>query len=649
MTPKGLVNALKYGSAGHRRIQQAVKERLRMSERKMRDRYATISRNEERFQAYIPESDVDAVRRLRREQAGVPSYRTIEIPYSYAVAMTAHTYYTSVFLSRSPVFQISGRHGEAEQNTQAVEAVLDYQRSVGEMMVPLYIWLLDPAKAGFGVVGHYWDEQFVSCRKITEELPTFLGAPIPFAKPVQREQVIRVPGYRGNRTYNVRPQDFFPDPRKPMRFFQQGEFCSRYVENSWNDIIAGEKAGKYFNIIELRKQRRMRDTGAEGLVQRDVGSSAVTNLPGDGSIETRDVPPGFVKSYEMYIRLVPADWALGKETDPEIWVITISSNGVIYGCEPLGEYHGQFPFDIIEHEPEGYSMFSRSMLEISQPLADIITWLVNSHFYNVRQAMNNQFIVDPSMIVMRDLEDPNPGKLIRLKKEAYGRDVRTILHQLQTVDVTRGHIGDIQFVADFIQRVTGVTDTTMGMLPAKSHTTATAVRTSSSFGVNRMKTNCEYYSAMGFSPFVQKLIQRTQQHMTFEETFRVAGDLAQFGKPFVQVNPQAIAGFYDFVPVDGTMPVDRFAQANLWQMILGQLQKYPQIMMTYDVAKIFAWVASLAGIKNMSQFRLVPDGQLQNQVQAGNVVPIASALHDTAQNRGNLNEPQQVPNVGATG
>lgn len=656
MTPEGLKTALRYGTPGHRKVYKAVQGRLRLSEGRMKDRYLQIAKNEERFQAYIPESDNDALRRLKRDQLGEPAYRTIEIPYSYAVAMTAHTYYTSVFLSRSPVFQVAGRHGEAEMNVQGVEAVLDYQRQVGEWMVPLFIWLLDPAKAGFGVVGHYWHEDYVNVRKITSVQPSFLGMPIPGAAPVQQEVIERQYSYRGNKVFNVRPQDFFPDTRVPMRFFQRGEFCGRYVENAWFEVLAGEKQGRYFNIDILRRMRAQRDGQFSGdLIQRDQGSERLgegSSLPNDATNDyMQEVPIGFIKSYELYVKLIPADWQFGPETECEIWVITVSANGVLYGVEPLGEQHGKFPFDIIEDETEGYSLFSRSMLEKCQPLADIISWLVNSHFYNVRQTMNNQFIVDPSMVVMKDVESKDPGKLIRLKPEAYGKDVRTLLAQLQTFDVTKQHIGDIQFVADFIQRVTGVTDSTMGMLPTKSHTTATAVRTSTSFGVNRMKTNCEYYSAMGWSPMVQKLIQRTQQNMQFQEYFRVAGDLAQFGTPFVQVGPDAIAGFYDYVPVDGTLPVDRFAQANLWQMIMGQLTKFPQIMMTYDMAKIFAWVANLAGIKNMSQFRITPDAMLDQQVAAGNVVPIGTAMKDTGigAQKGNLNEPRQLPMMGATG
>ena len=86
-----------------------------------------------------------------------------------------------------------------------------------------------------------------------------------------------------------------------------------------------------------------------------------------------------------------------------------------------------------------------------------------------------------------------------------------------------------------------------------------------------------------------------------------------------------IAGFYDFVPVDGTLPIDRFAQANLWKELLTGLYQVPQIAMSYDLGGIFAWMAQLAGLKNITQFRIMPDQQLAQQVQAGNMVPNGQA------------------------
>lgn len=662
-----IVRKLEHGrndqqTALHKKLSKAVMDRLKLSDSKFKDRYATMARNEELFQAYIPEQEVDRLRRVNKEQHGIPDYRTIELPYSYSVVMTSHTYYSSVFCARNPVFQLSGRHGESEQQTQAMETLLAYQTAVGGNMLPLYVWLLDPGKYGFGVVGSFWDVETLRIRRQIEEQPTFFGAPIADA-PVQKVAVVEdVPGYEGNRIYNVRPQDWYPDPRVALVHFQKGEFCGRYVEIPWNEIYVGSRASRgnfrYFNYNQLKKKRADRDHDqSSGGVTRDLGSENVTTLPGAGTLSGDfDVPVGFVKGFELYLKITPNDWELGDEEDQEIWVVNITTDGMIFGLNALGEYHGKFPFDVLTDEIDGYTIYPRSTLERCKPLNDVMTWLVNTHFYNVRSSLNNQFVVDPSMVVMKDVERPGPGRTIRLKPTAYGRDVRTALYQLQTMDMTRAHISDLSLVMDMVQRMIPVNDSVMGVQPSgSSRQTATSVRTSTHFSTSRLKTQCEWWSAGGWNSLSQKLTQRTQQLYSGQKKFRLVGDIAQFSTQFIDVTPDSISGFYDFESVDGTLPVDRFAQANLWQMILGQMEKHPEILMTYDIAKIFAWVAQLGGIKNLAQFRLTRDDLMRRQIQAGNVIPIGAANKEVGASgappkaKGNMQEPQQTALAGPTG
>lgn len=662
MTPE-IAKTLKFGSPAHRRLSEAIKDRLRLSDKRFSERYRQMAQNEEMFQAYIPEREVDRLRRVNREQYGVPEYRTIELPYGYSVLMTAHTYFCSVFLARNPVFQLAGRHGESEQKVQAMETLLAYQMTVGANMLPLYIWLLDPGKYGFGVVGHYWDVETIRCRKIIRKKPEFFGQPIAGAEEELTEEVHDIPAYEGNRLYNVRPQDWFPDPRVALVHFQRGEFCSRYCETAWNEIFVGSRKDdgnfRFFNYDVLLKKKRQHDSfQGGGDPSRDLGSGNVTRLPNVDGDEGTHIPVGFIKGHEFYFKLTPSDWGLGEENRQEIWFFNIATDGTIFGAGPLDDYTGKFPFDLLTDEIDGYSIFPKSILERVQPLNNVMTWLVNSHFYNVRQTLNNQFIVDPSMVVMKDVENPEPGKIIRLKPTAYGKDVRAALTQLQTVDVTGSHVNDLNLVMDMVQRMVPANDSMMGVQPkGGTRETATSVRTSTHFGTSRLKTQCEWWSPCGWAPLSMKLVQRTQEHYSAEKKFRLVGDLAQFSQDFVNVTPDMIAGFYDFEPVDGTLPVDRFAQANLWQMIIGQMQKHPEILMTYDIAKIFAWVAQLGGIKNLAQFKLTQEDLLMRQMKAGNVIPLSQANREITgssagqmpKQRRNPQEPRQLAGVGPTG
>lgn len=655
MTPQDIATKFRYGTREHGKLERAVAERLRLSETRMQDKYKQIAKNEDTFQSYIHERDVDARRRLQKDVGGVPDYRTIEIPYSYAVAMTAHTYYSSVFLSRTPALQLAGRHGEAENNRIAIEALLNYQMTVGQMMVALYIWLLDPAKAGYGVIGHYWDEELITVTKQQMVQPTFLGMPIPGRAPQSQMISEDVPGYSGNRIYNIRPQDFFPDPRVSLLHFQKGEFAGRYVETSWQEIYEGSRQRnnlRYFNFETLSKMRQDRSNSFTGSSPtRDVGSSHGPQLPDSTQeIAAYDLPVGFIKGHEVALRIVPRDWGVGDSDRQEVWMVNRASNGVIFGFTPLGDYSGKFPFDVLVDEIDGYSIFPKSMIERVEPMNNVLTWLVNSHFYNVRQTLNNQFVVDPTMVVMKDVTNPEPGKIIRLKPEAYGKDVRTAITQLVTADVTGSHMSDTVAIQSFIERLTGINDSMMGQLTGNNDKTATEVRTSTGFGVNRAKTKCEWWSTIGFSPLTQKLVQRTQQNFDKPRQFRVVGDQASLSPTFMQVTPDLIAGFFDYEAVDGTLPVDRFAQANLWKELMAQMAQVPQIFMQYDIARIFGFVANLGGLKNLAQFKITPDQAMQQQVQAGNVVPLKAVQAGAGSSQTpNMNEPGQVPNLGATG
>jgi hypothetical protein len=635
---------IRYGTPEHQVLQDALLDRLNLSREKMSQRYTDWIEMEERFLAYIPATLADKQRKDMKK-AGKHQFSTIEIPYSYAVALTAHTYWTSVFLSRTPVFQFQGRHGEPQNQVQAVEAIMDYQFNVGTMATPLYTWLLDPTKYGFGVVGNYWDEEEIVVSKIEEQPDTYLGIPLPgSSKKVRTTE--RIPGYMGNKLYNVRPQDWFPDPRVPISRFQEGEFVARYVEVGWNTILRRQQKGRYFNIEQLNRRRQAvfdKEQGSSQITLPEAAEEYPLGPPRDDRKAKRDRP--FVGLHEIYVELVPDEWKLGTTKWPEKWVFTLAEKDIIIGAQPLGLYHNKFPFAVQAYEPDSYALFNRSLMEIMGPLQDTLSWLLNSHMHNVRKSINDQFIVDPSRIVMKDITDPNAGRLIRVKPEYYGMPVKDAVEQLAVVDITRGHLKDAEVITDLIERVTGVNDNIMGAVNEGGRKTATEVRASSSFGINRLKTNAEYMSAMGWQPLAQMMLQNTQQFYDVERQFRIAGDVMGPEGAFLDVSPESIHGFFDYVPVDGTLPVDRFAQANLWREFLRDIGSAPELAQGYDVKKIIAHMMQLAGAKNIKQFEIqvTPDQQVAEQAQAGNLVPI------TGQNSAGEPQAPQVGGVGPTG
>ena len=622
-TLEQLQRSLSNKSTAHERLSVYLMALIKLSRDKMSTYYSKMANNEELFAAYVPENEVEDAGEATRKSKGEQTYTTICVPYAYAAVMTMHTYITSVFLSRAPVYQVNARHGETEMQTQMMEALMDYQYNAANHMLPLFIALFDPLKYGFSVVGEYWDKETIRVRSFEDVQPTFLGLPIPGRKPIKKAFVRDISGYTGTKLYNVRPQDFFPDPRVPLMRFQDGEFCARYFEVPWADLKEDER---YFNVAEAYTSSPL-DSRMGG---RDTGSAAVSNIPNQEVLNMiGDKPASMFKGYEIVVRIDPQRFELGASGRTEKWVFEMSQSGVIVSARPFGCFHNKFPFSVFMYDPDGYNLLPSSALERVRPLNDTLSWLLNSHFYNVRASLNNKFVVDPSRVVMKDVLSRTPGGIIRLKPEAYGADVRAAFYQVQTTDITRTHLADAQVIESLFQRMLGSTDNIMGMLGSGGRKTATEVRASTSFGSNRLKTVCELASATGFSPLVARQISLTQQFYDEERVYRLCGDLASIGGvSTVAITPESIAGQFDYAAVDGNLPIDRYAQVQQWGNLLQQAQRLPQVAMQYDLGKIFAWVAALGGLKNIQQFRIKvgdPAG-LQQQATAGNIVPISQAV-----------------------
>lgn len=636
----GLNVELGYGTPKHQKILNSLLERKRFSMGKMQPSIERWKLADDAMRGYLKTSDVDALRIQKKTNKGAVDYVTLEVPYAFAIVSSMHTYVTSVFLGRSPIYQFTARHDEGQNSVLAVEAVMDYQLNAGGHLPYHYNWMWDACKYGFAVQGEYWDEEIRRVSHIEEKPIAFLGIPTGKTKKVRTIQ--EIPGYQGNRLYNIRPYDFFPDPRVPVYDFQRGEFCGRQVQVGLSSVSELAYYQKYFNVDVLMATKGNKDelnrwnpsVQGQGFSTLEVGSSNVDSPYGAGTFDSLDADSfggggkNFVTLLEMVVNIAPRSWQLGDSDRNEKWIFTLANETIIIGARPLGCLHDRFPYSILETGFGSEEFIKDSPTDHIRPLTDALTWLFNSHMYNVRKAINDVRVVDPSVIVMKDLEEPQPGGIIRLKPQAYGTDTRKAISQLTVSDVTRGNLGDAQLVEQLIQRTSGVVDSIMGIVATGGRKTATEVRTASGFSINRLKTQTEYWSALGFGPQIERMLSNTQQYMDIDRKMKIAGNTAIGAQSFAEVSPEAIAGGYDFAAVDGTLPVDRLAQANFWKEFIAQIARIPQVAATMNIGEMVNYTMMLQGERNVDRFKIninTPQ-QLGQQVQAGNVVPISDAL-----------------------
>ncbi len=579
----------------HAKLLTAILDRVRMSENAMSHHYDRWREAEKYYMLYKKKNEKD-YEAIKSFSEGETDYTSVVMPYSYAMLLTAHTYMANVFLNRPAVFQVEGVNGDGVQKEMAMEAMLQYQVKQGEMDVPMFIWLLDVLRYGVGFTGNYWCNEVIPQSFIVEEAEEIDGVPTGKTKKVLKYRLKE--GYKGNKMFNILPFDALPDPRVPYSKLQDGEFFGRKFRISWNELVRREADGVYFNVDQCRSLvGGMRSNDRHHSIE-DTASGTIGTTTNPKGLKT-----GEVNAIEMIVEVIPEEWGLSEGKYPEKWVFTIVEKKVIVGCQPLGYLHNRFPYHVLEAEVDGYKQESRGLLEVAKPMNDILTWLFDTHMYNKRQVINNQFVVDPSRIVMKDVQNRKAGKIMRLKPSAYGQDVRSIISQLPVSDVTMQNYQDSQVVEAQMQRSLGINDDITGRSAPSSRRSATEFRGTTSQSANRLANMAYYFSITGWRSLAKCLVSSTQQMYTTEMKVKVAGDNIK-GAESITVNPDDISGSFDITPIDGTMPIDRMAQAQFWMQVIQFTASDPELQMQYRRADIFSYMARLAGLKGIDKFKM---------------------------------------------
>ena len=144
----------------------------------------------------------------------------------------------------------------------------------------------------------------------------------------------------------------------------------------------------------------------------------------------------------MYIDLIPKDWELSNNEYPEKWLFEVAADSIVIGAMKIEQNHGMYPVANASPDFDGYTPTPMSRLEVLYGLQHTMDWLFNSHIANVRKAINDMLVIDPWMVNINDVKDPKAGKLIRLRRPAWGKGkVSDYISQLISCIVTGKQIG----------------------------------------------------------------------------------------------------------------------------------------------------------------------------------------------------------------
>ena len=343
-----------------------------------------------------------------------------------------------------------------------------------------------------------------------------------------------------------------------------------------------------------------------------------------------------VDNIKMYINLIPKDWQLGKGEYPEKWFFCLSADDVITQCDKADHNHGMYPIGVASPEYDGYSITPIGRMEILSGLQGTLDFLFNSHIANVRKAINDMLVVDPYLVNINDLKDPEPGKLIRLRRPAWGRGVDKVVQQLAVQDITRANIGDSAYITNAMDRISGADSSMQGALRQGGPERLTKGEFQGTRGsaLSRLQRIAMIIGMQFMQDIGEQFAVHTQQYMSKATYVSIVGQYEQqlykmFGKKKLRVDPTDLAVATDLIVRDGSIPGGNFSDA--WIEMWKVMSTDPALRQEYDTSRVFTYIASQLGAKNVEDFKrnlnqiqpqVLPDEEVARGAEAGNLVPV---------------------------
>lgn len=593
----------------HQKVLGKLLNRVRVAYEKMDSRRRSWREIDKTLTAYVRIDELE--RKVKEKDKRAPV--SIVFPHSYSILETLTSFMDGLFL-REPIFQYDGNSPEDTIGAILMTKVVEAHCKRFKVGLALHTAFKDSIAYGVGACFPLWKQKWGYRTRSSYGMDGQLEK--------TSEPALL---FEGNSLENVDPYQLLLDPNYGIQSIQDAEFVGFVRRTNYYNLLPEDGKGAVFNVRYLKgKDCTSRYWGS----QRD--QNAQTTTVGDTSV-LRPVDVVY-----LYINIIPKDWGLGDYEEPEKWLFAIAADRYIIQAQPLDLDHNMFPVAVCAPTFDGYSSAPLSRLELLSGMQELLDWLLNSHVANVRKTINDMIIYDPYMLNTADLTDPKPGKLVRARRAAWGKDIRGSIQQLQINDVTRQHIADAQLTMGLMNQISGADDAMMGTLRQGGPERLSAAEFSGtqSQALGRLQSLAMIVGQQLIQDVGYMFAMHTQQMMQEDVWVNTVGAwqdqlLAHYGPQIqndrMRVTPQDLNIDFDIA----VNPEGQGQATQFWIQMFDTIAKTPELYQLIDVGRVFRYVASQLGAKNVDNFLRAPiqpvgapTADVMAQAQAGNMVPI---------------------------
>lgn len=615
---------LKPDSEFHKELKGKILTRARESRNEMAKRFPSWNEIDRVLTTYIPLKDKENM--LKKKDTAKPV--SIVFPYTYAMLEALLTYLSMAFF-QDPMFQYEGVGPEDVQGTMLLELLIRLHCIKTKVPLAVHTVLRNSLAYGIGPAAPSWEKRFGKKSVISNVITQSPLGETSDKKVNFVESML----FEGNKLDIIDPYMWLPDPSVSAHDVQSGEFVGWIVRDNLMNMLSEEvlSDGEMFNVKYLKAIRNRKSSFSTDQSDRNI------KYGGQDPRNTTAASTNHVDTIYMYVNLIPKEWKLGASENPEKWLFALSSDEVIISASKVGHAHGMFPVAVAAPEFDGFSPTPIGRLEILYGLQHTLDFLFNSHIANVRKSINDMFVVDPYLININDLKDPEPGKLIRLRRPAWGRGVDKVVQQLNVNDITRNNIADSTYITQWMDKISGADQSMMGALRQGGPERLTKGEFQGTRGsaISRLQRVASIVGMQFMQDIGYMFAVHTQQYMEQDTYVKTIGRNQEklvkiFGKQErVSVTPFDLAIDYDVIVRDGSIPGGNFSE--VWVRLFQIIANSEELTREFDTFRIFSYIATELGAKNIEDFKrnanqaqstVMSDEDTVNEVDKGNLVPL---------------------------
>ena len=624
--PEGL--DLRPGSDLHISLRNSIWQRARESRNEISKRFNAWNEIDRKMTIYIPLKDKEIT--LQQKDTSKPV--SIVFPYSYSMLEALLTYLSMAFF-QDPMFQYEGVEDDDTIGAMLMELVIRLHCIKTKVPLAVHTVLRDSLCYGVGIGIPGWKRTY-GRKPIRSQIITQSGLG---EETTNQVQFIESLLFEGNRLSNIDPYMWLPDTSISSDNIQDGEFNGWIERDNLMNLLSEESQpdSGMFNVKYLKSRKNKKSSLSTDQSDRQAKVGGSTDIRGGLTGSTN--PVDIIK---MYVNLIPKEWKLSTNENPEKWFFALAADDVIIQCEKADHNHGMYPIAVASPEFDGYSISPIGRMEVLSGLQMTLDFLFNSHISNIRKAINDMLIVDPYLVNINDLKSPEPGKLIRLRRPAWGRGVDKVVQQLQVNDITRSNIGDSGYITQWMDRISGADQSMQGALRTGGPERLTKGEFQGTRGsaISRLQRLAMIIGMQFMQDIGTMFAVHTQQYLTQEAFVKITGRYedqlkGHFGKDakVASASPHDLAINYDLIVRDGSIPGGNFSEA--WLEMFKIISTDEVLRQEFDTTRIFMYIAQQLGAKNVEDFRrnvnniqpqVMPDEQVDREAQAGNLVPIGA-------------------------